>query len=105
LRRALPKQAARGQGVWADIPMADAYRDVTFQGGALDSGFMPLWLGLGRRPVRPAPSSLSADPEEARRCTSNTCSATPNSPGTKLVGATLGEEASYDGPFYRLRSR
>ena len=34
------------KAVWADIPMADAYRDVTFQGGALDSGFMPLWLGL-----------------------------------------------------------
>ena len=37
---------ARCKAVWADIPMADAYRDVTFQGGALDSGFMPLWLGL-----------------------------------------------------------
>ena len=45
--------------VWADIPMADAYRDVTFQGGALDSGFMPLWLGLV--------TGLSALPPSSRR--------------------------------------
>src|SRR3954453_14552792 len=34
------------KAVWADVPMADAYRDVTFHGGATDAGFIPLWLGL-----------------------------------------------------------
>ena len=34
------------KAVWADVPMSDAYRDVTFHGGAIDAGFIPLWLGL-----------------------------------------------------------
>jgi putative CocE/NonD family hydrolase len=33
------------KAVWADVPMSDAYRDVTFHGGATDTGFMPFWLG------------------------------------------------------------
>src|SRR5258708_11669316 len=53
------------RAVWADIPMADAYRDVTFQGGAVDSGFIPLWLGLVNVLSDLPPSSLSSDPQEA----------------------------------------
>src|SRR3954453_22114382 len=34
------------QAVWANVPMSDAYRDVTFHGGNVDAGFIPLWLGL-----------------------------------------------------------
>ena len=39
------------KAIWADVPMSDAYRDVTFHGGAVDAGFIPLWLGLTSRPV------------------------------------------------------
>jgi uncharacterized protein len=92
------------QAVWADIPMADAYRDVTFQGGALDSGFMPLWLGLVTGLSDLPPSSLSADPEEAATVYLEHLIGNAEFSVGKLVGATLGEEASYDGPFYRLRS-
>lgn len=92
------------QAVWADIPMADAYRDVTFQGGALDSGFMPLWLGLVTGLSDLPPSSLSADPEEAATVYLEHLIGNAEFSVTKLLGATLGEEASYDGPFYRLRS-
>jgi putative CocE/NonD family hydrolase len=92
------------QAVWADIPMADAYRDVTFQGGALDSGFMPLWLGLVNGLSDLPPSSTSSDPEEAATIYLEHLLGNAEFAGTKLVGATLGEEASYDGPFYRLRS-
>ncbi|HMH46703.1 MAG TPA: CocE/NonD family hydrolase [Solirubrobacteraceae bacterium] len=92
------------QAVWADIPMADAYRDVTFQGGALDSGFMPLWLGLVNVLSDMPPSSLSADPEEAATIYLEHLLGNAEFAGLKLIGAALGEEASYDGPFYRLRS-
>jgi uncharacterized protein len=92
------------KAVWADIPMADAYRDVTFQGGALDSGFMPLWLGLVNGLSDLPPSSLSSDPEEAATIYLEHLLGNAEFAGEKLVGATLGEEASYDGPFYRLRS-
>ena len=90
--------------VWADIPMADAYRDVTFQGGALDSGFMPLWLGLVTGLSAMPPSSFSADPEEAAALYLEHLLANGEFDVQKLVGSTLGEEPSYDGPFYRLRS-
>jgi uncharacterized protein len=92
------------QAVWADIPMADAYRDVTFQGGALDSGFMPLWLGLVTGLSALPPSSLSDNPEEAAAIYIEHMIADGEFDGTKLVGSALGEEASYDGPFYTLRS-
>lgn len=92
------------QAVWADIPMADAYRDVTFQGGALDSGFMPLWLGLVNVLSDMPPSSLSANPEEAATIYLEHLLGNAEFAGLKLIGASLGEEAAYDGPFYRLRS-
>src|SRR5437764_4475318 len=28
------------------VPMSDAYRDVTFAGGSVNTSFIPLWLGL-----------------------------------------------------------
>jgi len=92
------------KAVWADIPMADAYRDVTFQGGALDAGFMPLWLGLTTGLSDLPPSSLSADPQEAASIYLEHLLGNAEFSVGKLVGASLGEEASYDGPFYRLRS-
>jgi putative CocE/NonD family hydrolase len=92
------------QAVWADIPMADAYRDVTFQGGALDSGFMPLWLGLVTGLSDLPPSSLSSDPQEAATVYLEHLIGNAEFSVAKLLGAALGEEASYDGPFYRLRS-
>jgi uncharacterized protein len=92
------------KAVWADIPMADAYRDVTFQGGALDSGFMPLWLGLVTGLSDLPPSSLSSDPQAAATIYLEHLFGNAEFSVTKLLGAALGEEASYDGPFYRLRS-
>ncbi len=92
------------QAVWADIPMADAYRDVTFQGGALDSGFMPLWLGLVTGLSDLPPSSTSANPQEAATIYLEHLFGNAEFSVGKLLGASLGEEAAYDGPFYRLRS-
>ena len=48
--------------VWADVPMSDAYRDVTFHGGAIDAGFIPLWLGLTSTLSNIPPSTTLADP-------------------------------------------
>src|SRR6476659_2084173 len=76
------------RGVWADIPMADAYRDVTFQGGALDSGFMPLWLGLVNGLSDIPPSSLSANPEEAATIYLEHMLGNAEFGGTKILGAS-----------------
>lgn len=43
------------------VSMTDAYRDVTFAGGNLDSGFMPLWLGLVNG-LAVEPPDTAADP-------------------------------------------
>jgi putative CocE/NonD family hydrolase len=90
--------------VWANIPMADAYRDVTFQGGSLNSGFIPLWLGLVGGLSALPPSSTSANPQEAASLYLEHLLDNVEFSGEKIVGTTLGQEAAYDGPFYRLRS-
>ncbi len=92
------------KAIWADIPMADAYRDVTFQGGSLNASFIPLWLGLVSGLSALPPSSLSANPEEAASLYLEHLLSNVQFAGTHVVGATLGEEPAYDGPFYRLRS-
>src|SRR3546814_6613686 len=34
------------RAVFATIPMGDAYRDITFAGGQVNTAFIPLWMGL-----------------------------------------------------------
>jgi len=92
------------KAIWADIPMADAYRDVTFQGGSVNASFIPLWLGLVGTLSALPPSSTSADPQEAAEIYLEHLLNNVEFSGEKVVGATLGEESAYDGPFYRLRS-
>lgn len=92
------------KAVWADIPMADAYRDVTFQGGSINSSFIPLWLGLVGTLSALPPSSTSANPQEAASIYLEHLLNNIEFSGEKVVGSTLGHESSFDGPFYRLRS-
>jgi uncharacterized protein len=92
------------KAIWADIPMADAYRDVTFQGGSINSSFIPLWLGLVGTLSALPPSSTSANPQEAASIYLEHLLDNLEFGGEHVVGATLGHEAAYDGPFYRLRS-
>ena len=90
--------------VWADIPMADAYRDVTFQGGSINASFIPLWLGLVTGLSALPPSSTSANPQEAASLYLEHLLSNIQFSGENVVGASMGTEAAYDGPFYRLRS-
>ncbi len=92
------------KAVWADIPMADAYRDVTFQGGSVNAGFIPLWLGLVSGLSALPPSSTSQDPEEAASIYIEHLLGNAEFSVTHVLEATLGEEGAYDGPFYTLRS-
>jgi uncharacterized protein len=92
------------KAIWADIPMADAYRDVTFQGGSSNVSFIPLWLGLVGGLSALPPSSLSSNPQEAASNYLEHLLDNVEFGGTHVVGAVLGQEPAYDGPFYRLRS-
>src|SRR3954452_23784261 len=53
------------KAIYADVPMSDAYRDVTFHGGATDTGFIPLWLGLTTALSDLPSSTWSSDPQDA----------------------------------------
>jgi len=39
--------AAAPEGDLPIVPMSDSYRDMVFPGGQNNTGFIPLWLGLG----------------------------------------------------------
>ena len=92
------------QAIWAEVPMADAYRDVTFHGGATDTGFMPLWLGLTTGLSDLPPSNFSDDPSGAAQNYEGHLQNGFDFAAAKLVDTVLGGDSAYDGPFYRLRS-
>ena len=92
------------RAVWADIPMSDAYRDVTFHGGATDTGFMPFWLGLTSSLSSLPPSTITEDPAGSTETWADHLANWWGFAGQKLVETTTGGDAAYDGPFYRLRS-
>jgi putative CocE/NonD family hydrolase len=92
------------KAVWADVPMSDAYRDVTFHGGAVDSGFIPLWLGLTSALSDLPPSTTTSDPVGSLPTYADHLRDNWDFAGQKIVETTLGEDSAYDGPFYRLRS-
>lgn len=102
------------------VSMTDAYRDVTFAGGNLDSGFMPLWLGLVNG-LAVQPPDTAADPSgsntpialnaESQHLEDLATFAVP-----VIAGAELGSyesetpfaqsypDQAYDSPFYTQRS-
>ena len=85
-------------------PMADAYRDVTFHGGAIDAGFIPLWLGLTSADYDEPPSTLVSDPASAVNTYPVHLADTFQFAGETLLSAATGGAEAYDGPFYQLRS-
>ncbi|MCW2991554.1 MAG: hydrolase, CocE/NonD family [Solirubrobacterales bacterium] len=92
------------KAIWADVPMSDAYRDVTFHGGSIDAGFIPLWLGLTTGLSGLPPSTTPADPQGSLPTWLDHLRNGYDFAGQKVVNtATAGDDA-YDGPFYRLRS-
>lgn len=91
--------------VWADVPMSDAYRDVTWHGGAVDAGFIPLWLGLTTSLSSLPPSTTTGDPAAAGPVWAQHLGNAFSFTAATILKATAGEEnQAYDGPFYRLRS-
>ncbi len=103
-QRVAQGRARAVKAVWADVPMADAYRDVTFHGGATDSGFIPLWLGLTTSLSDIPPSTLFSDPAGSANTYAGHLAQTWTFASAHLVDAETGGSSAYDGPFYRLRS-
>ncbi len=50
------------KAIFATVPMGDAYRDIVFQGGQINIGFIPLWIGLVEGlGLFPTPAEVTAD--------------------------------------------
>ncbi|MFL5846036.1 MAG: CocE/NonD family hydrolase [Solirubrobacteraceae bacterium] len=92
------------KAIWADVPMSDAYRDVTFHGGAVDAGFIPLWLGLTTSLSSLPPSTLTSDPQGSLPTWLDHLRNGFDFAGQKIADTTTAGDSAYDGPFYRLRS-
>lgn len=90
--------------VWADVPMSDAYRDVTFHGGAVDAGFIPLWLGLTSSLSNVPPSTTLADPVGSAPTYAQHLANTFDFAARQIATTAIGGDSAYDGPFFELRS-
>lgn len=89
------------KAIFAIVPMADAYRDITFSGSQTNVGFIPLWMGLvtvlGVIPAEP-------DPAAPQIVLQHLLSALTNFQVPTIANAVLGTANNYDGEFWRTRS-
>lgn len=86
------------------VPMSDAYRDVTFGGGEVNTAFIPSWLGLVTALGMVPPTYAASDPAEAARVLVEHSGGALSFQGAQILDSTTGGSAAYDGPFYRVRS-
>src|SRR5437764_8378533 len=92
------------KAIFPIVPAEDVYRDVTWHGGAVDSGFIPFWLGLVTALKILPPSYLASDPAETVKLLAQRLAGGTQFPIEALTGGTTGGSLAFDGPFYRLRS-
>src|SRR4051812_5417453 len=92
------------RAIFPIVPAEDVYRDVTWHGGAVDTGFIPFWLGLVTALKILPPNYLTGDPAEAVKLYAQRLAGGTQFPIAALTGGTTGGPLAYDGPFYRLRS-
>lgn len=92
------------KAIFPQVPAADVYRDVVASGGQIDSGFMPLWLGLVTATSLIPPAVATSDPQSAIGALASHIGAVGTFTAPTLVKALAGDETAYDGPFYKERS-
>lgn len=91
------------KAIFPQVPAADVYRDVVASGGALDVGFIPLWLGIVG--VTGAfPTVGTTDPQAGMQAGLDHLLGSLGFSGPMMLDALLGGEKAYDGQFYRDRS-
>lgn len=86
------------------VPMSDAYRDVTFAGGEVNTAFIPSWLGLVTATGMLPPTYAASNPFEAAHVLVEHSGGALSFQGSQILDSTTGGNAAYDGPFYRVRS-
>ncbi|HAM03324.1 MAG TPA: hypothetical protein DCQ30_14030 [Acidimicrobiaceae bacterium] len=106
------------KAIFPVVSMSDAYRDVTFAGGNVDAGFIPLWLGLVNGLAVMPPDTLESDPAIALNTESQHAEDLAMFAAPAIADASLGADEgllpsqvqgaypdqSYDSNFYTVRS-
>jgi putative CocE/NonD family hydrolase len=88
--------------------MGDAYRDMVLPGGSVNTGFIPLWLGLiTAGSIVPLPGAILGSPAGAVQTLETLIAHAKglyNIAAGISVSALLGGDYAYDGKFWRDRS-
>lgn len=92
------------KAIFPQVPAGDVYRDVVASGGAIDVGFIPLWLGLVTATGVVPPATLGTDPASGLGALLLHLYGAGTFTVPLMLDALLGGDAAYDGPFYRQRS-
>jgi putative CocE/NonD family hydrolase len=93
----------RVKASFAEVPMGDAYRDITFAGGQINAAFIPVWLGLVSA-LGLLPANLGSNPQAALGALVDHAAGVAAFQAPTVLGAAGGGDVAYDGPFWRTRS-
>ncbi|MCA0988446.1 CocE/NonD family hydrolase [Guptibacillus algicola] len=92
------------EAIFPVVPMADVYRDIAMSGGMVNTGFIPLWLGLVTSSGVLPPTYTMSEPIKASSVMINHAAQTTGYPANTLSEAITGGDFAYDGPAAQLRS-
>ncbi|MGH3498637.1 MAG: CocE/NonD family hydrolase [Nocardioidaceae bacterium] len=86
------------------VPGGDTYRDVVASGGEIDTGFIPLWLGLVTGAGLVPPLYSPTDPTGFLSVLIAHLHGAAGFQARLVLDSLTGGGAAYDGPFYATRS-
>ena len=92
------------RAIFPVVPMADAYRDITFSGGQVNTSFIPAWLGLVTATSLLPPTYTAQNPAQAAGVVASHGAGALNFQAGTTLRSTLGDDIRYDGRFWRQRS-
>ena len=86
------------------VPMGDAYRDIVYAGGSVNTAFIPLWMGIVTG-LGVTQTNAFSEPEMSFNAFLSHLLGTTEFQIPVIVDAVVGgEETAYDGEFWRTRS-
>jgi putative CocE/NonD family hydrolase len=86
------------------VPMGDAYRDIVFAGGSVNTAFIPLWMGIVTGLGLPQTGAFD-NPEMSLSAFLSTLLGVTQFQLPVILDAVIGaEDVAYDGDFWRTRS-
>ncbi|WP_251552119.1 CocE/NonD family hydrolase [Neobacillus muris] len=92
------------KAIFPIVPMADEYRDIVMSGGLVNTGFIPLWMGLVAGMGLQPPSYTWQNPLGAVSVLLSHTGGVTNFPASAITSALSGGDFAYDGPAAWMRS-